>query len=75
MKRISHFFQKHIVSWLLLALEVILLSLKLAKVIPWPWWEVLIPLYAIALWWIVMFSIGMVLTKRDEKKEGKQDEK
>ena len=74
MKSALQFFQKHMVSWILLLVQTVFLILKLFHVAEWHWALVFIPLYLIALWWIIMISIGAYLTICDRKKEASQNE-
>ena len=67
MSKIGAFFKKHILTWILLLLEAIFVTLKLLTWIDWHWAVVLIPTYIVVIWWVAMISIGAYLTIKERK--------
>ena len=57
---------------------VLLLLAKLADVGPtaaWPWWGVLLPFGAAAVWWIIADGTGLTRKKAMDKMEAKKQER
>ena len=44
-------------------LAILFIGLKLAKIISWSWWLVLLPLYGPALLFIIIIAISIFFTK------------